>query len=82
MEVLAWLETFLHCAFTKTNFPCLECGGVIRKAFFHGKWHLGHFSKMCGPIISHWNWNEVVKKYNELKEQSTWKEESDTQSTK
>ena len=42
------------------------CGEALGIIFFEGKWCLGNFERMHGPIISHKNFGKVLEKYHEL----------------
>lgn len=50
-----------------TELVC-SCGTPLSITTNEGDWALGHFDKICGPIISHKDFSKVLEKYRELAE--------------
>lgn len=43
------------------------CGEPLSVVQVDGDWVLGHFEKMCGPLIRHADFDAVLKTYSRLK---------------
>lgn len=39
------------------------CGEPLSVVYDEGKWSLGHFDAMCGPLITHEDFAEVLRMY-------------------
>ncbi len=48
---------------TKLVCQCGEPLSVTYNEIIEGKWSLGHFGAMCGPLITHEDFAEVLRMY-------------------